>query len=127
MWRVYVCQKEWDDKGIQVRFGYGDLWLTQKAIGELYNCSIDNVSLHLKNIYNDFELDKNLTTEKFLIVQKEGTRAVKNVIAIACDKALTEFEKYRIKQNKLYKSDFDLLLEESNRQQFENVKNKRLI
>lgn len=33
---------------------------------------------------------------------------------IACDKALTEFEKYRIKQDKLYKSDFDLLIEESN-------------
>ena len=32
---------------------------------------------------------------------------------IACDKALTEFEKYRVKQDKLYKSDFDLLLEES--------------
>ena len=32
---------------------------------------------------------------------------------IACDKALTEFEKYRIKQDKLYKSDFDLLIEES--------------
>ena len=31
---------------------------------------------------------------------------------IACDKALTEFEKYRVKQDKLYKSDFDLLLEE---------------
>ncbi len=31
---------------------------------------------------------------------------------IACDKALTEFEKYRLKQDKLYKSDFDLLLEE---------------
>ncbi len=32
---------------------------------------------------------------------------------IACDKALTEFEKYRIKQDRLYKSDFDLLVEES--------------
>ena len=32
---------------------------------------------------------------------------------IACDKALTEFEKYRIKQDKLYKSDFDLLMDES--------------
>jgi hypothetical protein len=31
---------------------------------------------------------------------------------IACDKALTEFEKYRVKQDKLYKSDFDLLIEE---------------
>ena len=32
---------------------------------------------------------------------------------IACDKSLTEFEKYRIKQDRLYKSDFDLLLEET--------------
>lgn len=34
---------------------------------------------------------------------------------IACDKALTEFEKYRVIQDKLYKSDFDLLLEESSK------------
>ena len=33
---------------------------------------------------------------------------------IACDKALTEFEKYRIKQDKLYNSDFDLLIEQVN-------------
>lgn len=33
---------------------------------------------------------------------------------IACDKALTEFEKYRVKQDKLYKSDFDLLIEQVN-------------
>lgn len=32
---------------------------------------------------------------------------------IACDKALTEFQKYRLKQDKIYKSDFDLMLEES--------------
>lgn len=32
---------------------------------------------------------------------------------IACDKALSEFEKYRVKQDQLYKSDFDLLMEET--------------
>lgn len=52
------------------------MWLTQRAISELYDCSIDNVSLHLKNIYNTFELDKNSTTEEFSIVQKEGNREV---------------------------------------------------
>ena len=31
---------------------------------------------------------------------------------IACDKAISEFEKYRVKQDKFYKSDFDLLIEE---------------
>lgn len=35
---------------------------------------------------------------------------------IVCDKALTEFEKYRIKQDKIYKLDFDLLIEESTKQ-----------
>ena len=40
---------------------------------------------------------------------------------IACDKALTEFEKYRVKQDKLYKSDFDLLIEESKSSDNENI------
>ena len=63
-------------KGIEVRFEKGDLWLTQKAIASLYNCSIDNISLHLKNIYNDLELDRNSTTEDFSTVQNEGNRKV---------------------------------------------------
>ncbi len=36
---------------------------------------------------------------------------------IACDKALCEYEKYRVKQDKLYKSDFDLLLEEMSKEE----------
>ena len=75
-----IFERQTHDKGIQVRFEEGDLWLTQKAISELYNCSVDNVSLHLKNIYNDFELDKNSTSEKFSIVRKEGNREVKRNI-----------------------------------------------
>ena len=35
---------------------------------------------------------------------------------IACDKALTEFKKYRVKQDKLYEYDFDLLLKEIDKQ-----------
>ncbi len=64
------------EKGIQVRFEEGDLWLTQKAIGELYNCTSDNVGLHLKNIYKDFELDPKLTTEEFSVVQKEENTVI---------------------------------------------------
>ena len=55
--------------------------------------------MHLKNIYNDLELDKESTTEDFSIVQKEENREVKR--------------EYRVKQDKLYKSDFDMLMEES--------------
>lgn len=75
-----IFERQTHDKGIQVRFEEGDLWLTQKAMSELYDCSIDNISLHLKNIYNDLELDKESTTEDFSIVQKEGNRKVKRNI-----------------------------------------------
>lgn len=71
-----IFERQTHDKGIQVRFENGDLWLTQKSISELYDCSIDNVSLHLKNIYKTFELDKDTTIEEFSVVQKEGNRDV---------------------------------------------------
>ena len=38
------------DKGIQVRYENENLWMTPKAMAELFDCSTDNVSLHLKNI-----------------------------------------------------------------------------
>lgn len=41
-----IFERQTHDKGVQVRFENGDLWLTQKSISELYDCSIDNVSLH---------------------------------------------------------------------------------
>ena len=75
-----IFERQIQDKGIQVRFENGDLWLTQKAMSELYNCTTDNISLHLKNIYSDYELDKESTTEDVSIVQKEGNREVKRSI-----------------------------------------------
>jgi len=52
------------------------IWLTQKAMGELFDCSTDNISLHLKNIYESGELEEKGTTEKISAVQKEGNRSV---------------------------------------------------
>lgn len=57
------------------------IWLTQKSMAELFDCSADNVGLHLKNIYNEKELQKEATTENFSVVQKEGNRHVKRNIA----------------------------------------------
>jgi hypothetical protein len=53
------------------------IWLTQKAMAELFDCTTDNISLHLKNIYADGELNESSTTEEFSVVQQEGTRRVK--------------------------------------------------
>lgn len=54
-----------------------DLWLTQKGIGELFNTTRNNITMHIKNIYFQFELNENSTSKKFLLVQKEGNRDVK--------------------------------------------------
>lgn len=52
------------------------IWLTQKSIADLFECSSDNISLHLKNIFKENELDRNSTTEKISVVQKEGKHNV---------------------------------------------------
>lgn len=75
-----IFEQQKKEKGIEVRFEDGDLWLTQKAMAKLYDCSSDNIGLHLKNIYNDLELDRNSTTEEFSVVQKEGNREVKRIV-----------------------------------------------
>jgi len=52
------------------------IWLTQKAMAELFGCSTDNISLHLKNIFADGELEENRTAEEISVVQTEGKRQV---------------------------------------------------
>lgn len=52
------------------------IWLTQKGMAQLFDCSTDNISLHLKNIYQSNELSEPSTTEEFSVVQKEGSRNV---------------------------------------------------
>lgn len=53
-----------------------NIWLTQKAMAQLFDCSTDNISLHLKNIYQSGELVEEATAEDFSVVQKEGSRNV---------------------------------------------------
>jgi hypothetical protein len=48
------------------------IWLTQKAMGMLFGCSSDNVSLHLKNIFNVNELDEKSVTEKISVTAADG-------------------------------------------------------
>lgn len=62
---------------IEVLFAEENLWLTQKKMAELFGCSADNISLHLKNIYKENELEESSTTEDFSVVQNEGGREVK--------------------------------------------------
>ena len=61
---------------IDVRFDGETVWLLQAQIAELFSCSLENVRLHLKNIYACGELEKAATSKESLEVQKEGNRSV---------------------------------------------------
>ncbi|NDB57945.1 hypothetical protein EB001_05820, partial [bacterium] len=56
------------------------IWATQAQIAELFETTVQNIILHLKNIYNEKELEKKATCKEFLQVQIEGNRSVKRSI-----------------------------------------------
>lgn len=62
---------------VQVRLEGETVWLTQAQMAELFGTSSDNISLHLKNIYKERELQEAATTEDFSVVRQEGARQVR--------------------------------------------------
>lgn len=71
-----------DKEDIKVKVAIKDetIWVTQRGMAELFDCSSDNISLHLKKIYQDGELQENATAEDFSVVQAEGNRQVSRII-----------------------------------------------
>ena len=67
-----IFEQQKKEKGIEVRFEDGDLWLTQKALGELYNTSKQDISYHLGNILKDLELEENAVVKKYLTTASDG-------------------------------------------------------
>ena len=74
---IVLYQVEDTNIYVNVFFKEDTFWMTQKAMAELFDCTTDNISLHLKNIYKEEELDEVSTTEFFSVVQNEGQRNVK--------------------------------------------------
>ena len=77
---ILLYQNDTEKEFVNVVFYNENFWLTQSGMAELFGCTTDNVSLHLKNIYAEGELEQNATTEKFSVVRKEGTRTVNRTI-----------------------------------------------
>jgi len=60
------------EDGIEVRVQNETIWLSQKLMGALFDCSTDNISLHLKNIFKEKELDEISVTENFSVTASDG-------------------------------------------------------
>ena len=67
---IFTNQSKED--GIEVRVQNETIWLSQKLMGVLFDCSTDNISLHLKNIFKENELDENSATEEFSVTASDG-------------------------------------------------------
>lgn len=87
---------------VEVKFQNETFWLTQKAMSELFGCTTDNISLHLKNIFNSHELDQNSVTEKSSATAADGKKYPTNfynldaVIAVGYRVNSMQATKFRI-------------------------------
>ncbi len=89
----------------------GELESLELIVSAFLDLAENRAKRHIPMTMEDWStrIDKFLLVDDLDILKDAG----KISHEIACNKALTEFEKYRVKQDRLYKSDFDLLLEET--------------
>ena len=95
-----IFQTQDKSQGVEVVYHDETIWATQKAMSVLFDCTTDNIGLHLKNIFASGELKKESVTEKISATAADYAKEF----------AETEFEKYRVIQDRLFQSDFDRLI-----------------
>ena len=78
--KIILYQDDNEITRVSVRFADEDLWLTQNQLADIYQTTQENISMHIKNIYADRELDENRTYKEYLLVRQEGSRQVKRNI-----------------------------------------------
>lgn len=72
--RFLIYKSEEEDISVNAVVKDESIWLTQKGMAELFGCSPDNISLHLKNIFADGELDRMAVTEKISATAADGKK-----------------------------------------------------
>jgi hypothetical protein len=73
---IIIYQTQDGKTKIDVKIEDETVWLTQAQMTELYETTKQNVSLHIKNIFEEEELNENSTVNDFLTVKNEGSRKV---------------------------------------------------
>lgn len=83
---------------IQARLQDENMWLTQVQLAQVLQTTRQNIGQHIKNIYEEKELDPSATIKKFFIVQTEGDREVsRNIEHYSLDMVIALG--YRVKSN----------------------------
>ena len=74
--RILIYQNEKGDTKVDVYFTEDTIWMTQRTMAELYQTTTQNITLHIKNVYKDGELEEEATCKDYLQVRNEGGRDV---------------------------------------------------
>ena len=74
--KIVIYQTEDGQTQIDVRLENDTVWLTQGQMVDLFQTTKQNVSLHVRNVFKEGELDQSATVKDYLTVQKEGKREV---------------------------------------------------
>lgn len=74
--QILIYQTESGQTKIEARLDGETLWLNQAALAKLYQTTIPNINIHIRNIYDEGELPEDATVKDYLIVQTEGARQV---------------------------------------------------
>ena len=83
---------------VQARLQDENMWLTQVQLAQVFQTTRQNIGQHIKNIYEEKELDPSATIKKFFIVQTEGDREVsRNIEHYSLDMVFALG--YRVKSN----------------------------
>jgi len=77
---LVIYQTEDLNTRVQVRLEEESVWMTQVAMGDLFQTSVANINIHLRNIFEEGELDEHSTIKEYLIVQNEGSREVQRKV-----------------------------------------------
>ena len=75
--KILIYQNEKGDTKIDVYFEEDTIWMTQKSMAELYQVTPQNITMHIKHIYEDGELEQEATCKSYLQVQMEGIRKIR--------------------------------------------------
>ena len=80
--RIQIFQSDDSSVHLDIKLEQETLWLTQAQLAELFQVKSQNITMHLKNIFEEQEVEELATCKDFLQVQTEGSRAVKRQLNI---------------------------------------------
>ena len=75
--QIIIYNTEDGQTKIEVKMKNETVWLSQKQMAELLDCTVENIIFHLQNVFTTGELSEKATTKDFLVVRREGKRQVK--------------------------------------------------